>query len=65
MSVIVTGATSMIGVSLLEELIKDPEIDTIYAVVHPLTKNTFAFLRTNALSGSTLILMNMKSSPNL
>lgn len=35
--VVVTGATSMIGSSLLRRLVKDKHISTIYAVVRPLS----------------------------
>lgn len=36
--VIVTGATSMIGVALMEAALADNEVEHIYAVIHPGTK---------------------------
>ncbi len=33
--VVVTGSTSMIGLALMESLLRDSEIDTVYAVVRP------------------------------
>ncbi len=39
--VIVSGATSMIGISLVETLLKDENIEVIYAVVRPDTKKWY------------------------
>ncbi len=37
--VVVTGATSMIGVALIEALMSDPEIGVVYAVIRPGSSN--------------------------
>ena len=37
-SIVVTGATSMIGVALIESAIAGNEVEQIYAVIHPGTK---------------------------
>ena len=39
--IVVTGATSMIGVSLIRIMLRDIEIEKIYAIIRPETKNMY------------------------
>lgn len=48
-NIIVTGATSMLGVALIEEAVKSEETEIIYAVVQPMTKKLHRIPESNKI----------------
>ena len=65
MRIIVTGATSMIGVALVEEALKDKALEKLYAVVRPNTKKWDRIPEDNRIIRIDCHLSNYCALPNL